>query len=397
MPTYRYAAQTQTGAPRSGLIVAASEEEAFRRLRADGLRPTTIRAAAEETGARHKWKPAAVVELLDDLAALLDGGVSLAAALEIAGDARAGEPIGDLAALMRQHVQSGESLDEAFAALGDRDAQLIAGVLAAGQASGEFSASIRRAADLIRVRLKALEDLVTNASYPAFLAFSSLLLIIFLIIGVLPSFEPMLETAGVDPPLLTAAMLGASRVIRAYGLWVMAALALAVIAYRWLAGPGAFLRLWSRFWLHGPLSSIGRPLVFGPVSVFLGMMLAGGVPAADAMRSAAAASGDATVRDSLEKASRRVREGESVSVALAGVEGYPRVLSRLAEIGGEIGVMGLMLARGGEVEQARAIRRMSAMTRAAGPVLILAVGAFIGLIMGSVFALIASIGDVVTQ
>lgn len=393
MATFRYSAQTQAGGTRSGVVAAESQEEAFRRLKADGLRPIEIRPVRGSASERLRWKPAALVDLLDDLAALVEGGVSLAAALEMTADVHGDEPVGELALLLKKHVQSGAPLEEAFSAMGDGDAALIAGVVAAGQASGEFAVSLRRAADLIRTRLKAQEELLTSAAYPVFLTIFSLLLLVFLFVGVIPSFEPILESTDTDPPFLVGLMLGASRFVRGYGLIVLAVAGLAIVGFRWVAGEGAFARLWSRLWLDGPLASLGRPLVFGSASVFLGMMLAGGVPAADAVRAAAASCPNAAARSRIELAGRRVREGEALSAALGGIDGFPRSLSRMAEIGGEIGVMGVMLARGGEVEQARAIRRITALTRAAGPALVLSVGALIGVIMMSVFFTIASIGE----
>ncbi len=404
MAAFRYTAQTEAGARREGVIAAETQTEAFRRLRADGLRPLQIRAErGPGQGLRLPWntgpgwKPAALVDLLDDLAALLDGGVSLGAALDMTVDAHAGEPIADLAAVLRRHVQGGARLDEAFNSIGDRDALMVAGVIAAGQASGQFARAVRQAADLIRVRLKARDELVSAAAYPVFLSLFSILLLIFLFVGVLPSFEPILDGANVDPPLLVKVLFGLSHLVRGGGLPFLAAIAGSLLLVRLVGGQGIYRRLWDGWWLDGPLSRLGRPLVFGSAAVFLGMMLSGGVPAADAMRSAAAACPNHRARSRLDDAARRVREGESVASALEGVRGCPRPLSRMAEIGGEIGVMGVLLARGGEVEQTRAVRAIGALTRAAGPVLILVLGGFIGLIMASVFLTIASIGNTALQ
>jgi len=397
MATFRYTAQTTSGAARSGVIAAPTQEDAFRKLRADGLRPTGIRAVEGAGGRKLRWKPAALVDLLDDLASLVEGGVSLGAALDMAADVHGGTPMGELATLLKQHVQSGAPLEEAFSAMGDRDAVLIAGVIAAGQASGEFAQALSRAAGLIRTRLKAQEDLLSSAAYPIFLGIFSILLIIFLFVGVIPSFEPILEGAAVTPPLLVRVMIAASHVVRGYGLFIVGLALSGLIGARWIGGRDVYSRVWSRLWLDGPLSSLGRPLVFGSSSVFLGMMLAGGVPAAEAVKSAAAACPDSVARARLDLAAKRVREGEALAPSLAQIEGFPRSLVRMAEIGGEIGVMGVMLSRGGEVEQARAIRRIGVLTKAAGPVLVLIVGGIIGGIMASVFLTIASIGEVAVQ
>lgn len=394
---FAYKARSVQGSVKRGTITAGSVDEVFRRLQAEGLHPFSIRPARLTPFAGFFRPKPKLVELLEDLASLVEGGVNLGAALDLVTDIHAGSPLGDLADALRRQIQSGTSFDDAFGAITDRDAIMIAGIISTGQASGQLGPALQRAAALIRAREKAQEDLLTSSAYPLFLAAFSLLLLIFLVVGVVPSFEPILEMSDAEAPLPVAGLIAFSHALRAFGPWLILVLVVALISIRLVGGRGTYRRFWGRLWLDGPFASLGRSVVFGSSSVFLGMMLAGGVAAPDAVRMAAAACANDVARERLDSAARRLREGEGLGTALSQVLGYPRALVRMADIGGEIGVMGLMLARGGEVEQARAVRRITALTRAAGPALVLAVGALIGGIMASVFFTIASIGEVAIQ
>jgi len=76
------------------------------------------------------------------------------------------------------------------------------------------------------------------------------------------------------------------------------------------------------------------------------------------------------------------------------VRGLPRPIIKLAEVGETSGALGQMLARAGEREEADALQKITRLSRLLGPLLIMALGAMIGLIMGGVLIALTDIGSI---
>lgn len=70
---------------------------------------------------------------------------------------------------------------------------------------------------------------------------------------------------------------------------------------------------------------------------------------------------------------------------------------RLTAIGEASGSLGPMLARAGALEEAAAIRRIEAVGRLLGPMLIVALGAIVGLLIASLLSGVSGLGEAARQ
>ena len=90
---------------------------------------------------------------------------------------------------------------------------------------------------------------------------------------------------------------------------------------------------------------------------------------------------------------RVVRQGERLSAALGKVPAVPESIVRLTVIGEQSAALGPMLVRAGRFEERGAFRRIEVGARILGPVLIIALGALIGLMMAGLLAGITDLGN----
>ena len=91
------------------------------------------------------------------------------------------------------------------------------------------------------------------------------------------------------------------------------------------------------------------------------------------------------------------RGGQRLSDALAPISGFPRSVVRLAAIGEATGALGPMITRAGKIEEAAGLRRIEAAGRLIGPVVIIVLGALIGLLLGGLLSSLTHIGDSALQ
>ncbi|MEM8934747.1 MAG: type II secretion system F family protein, partial [Acidobacteriota bacterium] len=120
---WSYAALDAAGEARSGLIDAGSEAEAAKIVRTLGLQPLRVKAAKvpvfqrelEIPGLAPRIKPTEVAAVIRQLSTMLGAGVTLRRSLSVLTDQESNETLKASLADVRDAVESGASLSEAFA------------------------------------------------------------------------------------------------------------------------------------------------------------------------------------------------------------------------------------------------------------------------------------------
>jgi len=391
---FRYLAIDASGRQRQGVVAAASDAEAFMLLRADGLSPLSIRPAASRQAKTGELRNREAADLLSNLAELLTAGADIRTALSILGSRAERSAVQSVCQALARDIGGGEALDVAFGRSFGRNRALVAALVAAGEASGDLPGSLRRTAQMIDARLKLVEQLVSILAYPGFVLLSGVAALLVILLVIIPTLAPLVADFGGDPPLALGLMIKASDGLRAYGVWLLAALGLGLfslvtaIRLRWLTAP------FERLLLGGPIKKTFSAVIYGGFSVALGTMLSAGAPMNEALRLATRAVGLGLARSRLETVGVKVRQGESLSTALSQVPGFPSAIVRLATVGEASSTLGQMLVRGGTLEEDGALRRIRTVGQVAGPALIVALGMFLGLLMAGLLSGISQMGQV---
>ena len=175
--------------------------------------------------------------------------------------------------------------------------------IAAGEQSGKLSEVLAHLTEFVAARERAGRKIQLALLYPALLAGVSLMMITLLLVYVVPDIVKVFVSRGAALPLLTRALIGLSGFVQAWGLYVVAALALAAVAWaRWVADP-ANARRFARFRLTTPpFAGFTRQLNAARFAGSLATLVRSDVPLVDALRAAAAVTPNAYVRERAELA-----------------------------------------------------------------------------------------------
>lgn len=402
MRSFVYKAVQIDGKARQGVISARTEAEVFARLRADNLSPVAIRPARTKTsgnGTLKRWLAAAtgrgsamgvgeLEELFTSLAVLLRAGADIRTALSVlSGESEALREVS-------QAILGGASLDNAFAPVIPPSAAHLRGLILAGEARGDLAAGLDAAALVLATRRKIRQQLFEALSYPAFVFVTAVGALCVILLVVVPAIAPLLTDTGHPLPVYFRVIMFLSSALQEGWSYIVTGLAvLALAAYFGWRYWG--LKAWLEAWLlRGPLGGIARGLVFGGFARTLGDALQSGAGVTDALRLCQRSVGNAAARKRLENVATQVRQGSRLSDALRQVEGFPRPVIRLCEVGEASSTLGAMLARAGEREEAQALSRIDKLSKLLGPLLIMALGGMIGALMGGVLTALTDIGGV---
>lgn len=420
MSLFRYRAVAIAGAPtHSGASVLTGESagesasEVRARLRAGGLqvldlepvRPplhlpklklaSTFGAAVDRhlRTRRHALKE----EACDGLATLIESGVPLVEALDSLsrGETARHPGLRRLLVLAADQVRGGRSLADALSEhRGWFDPVEIA-LIDAAEHGGDLAATLTTLAAHQAKRSEVLQKITSALLYPAIVGMVGIGVWLFLSTKTLPELVRILESARVDVPVLTAAVMASGTFCVAHAAALTGAIFGSVLATVLLLS-----HLRSRPKRAGGVHGAGgatsgapprrrrgisalRRLRLARATSALSELLRGGVPLVEALRAIAPTTGAGALRNSIERSAAAIEQGRSWSETHDDPRLYPAEFTRLVEMGETSGDLSPLLARLAERMERSAERQITRLAALLEPAAILLLAALIGIVVAA--------------
>lgn len=410
MGRFRYRAVAASGELVEGEMDAASQATVIERLRGKGHLPLAADEVVAASGRRRRmtimqWlrQPVLgqmrvsrrdVAMMTRELATLLEAGLTLDQSLTLLIELAAGEPLETLLADLLERIQGGSSLANALAQHQKLFPRVYVSMVRAGETGGALREVLGRLARYLD-EAEALREQVKSALvYPVLLLILAAVSIVILLTVVLPQFTPLFENAGAQLPWLTRAVMAVGDSVQRYW-WIMllAGLGAVWVARRQLRRPARRAQV-DRWLLRLPL--LGDLLAKIDTARFaraLGTLLANGVPPLTALAIVQDALANATLRRALADAATAMKDGGGLAAPLGRSGVFPRLAVHLLGVGEESGQLDPMLLKIAEVfdrDVRSTIERLMALLV---PVLTIALGAIVAVIITSVLMAIFSAYD----
>lgn len=381
MPAYRYEALDAAGLSVGGLVEADNARAARASLRGRGLVPMEVQpvAAAAEGGGlrfvRRVFSPTGLAVWTRQLAGLVGSGLPLERALTALADEADEVRQRELVAHLKSEVNAGSPFARALASAPREFDEVYRAVVAAGEASGALGAVLESLADDLEERQALRAKLAGAMLYPAIISVIALLIVVFLVTYVVPQVANVFTSSRRSLPLLTVALLGFSAFVRQWGWLVAAALAAAAAAFVWARRGEAFRERSDALALRLPLvGRLARGYNAARFGATLAMLAGAGVPILKALQAAAQTLSNRAMRADALDALVRVREGAPLAAALASKPRFPGLLAMFARLGEQTGTLPQMLQRAAVQLSAEVQRRALAAATLLEPLLVVAMG-----------------------
>jgi general secretion pathway protein F len=397
MPAYRFEALQADGALRKGTLEADSIKTARTQLRTQQLVPLLVEAiasgVANEAASALPWwqRPIGGGRAFStseravwtrQLAGLVGSGLPVERALAALGEEADDEKQRHLLAAIRADINSGSTLGRALAQFPQEFPAIDRAVIAAGEQSGHLSDVLNQLANDLEDQQVLRSKLLSASLYPAIVSLVALAIVIFLVTSVVPQVAGVFAGTKRQLPGLTVAMLAISDFVRTWGWFMLLLLAGGVLAFR-VAMRQAALRLrFDAAWLRLPLiGRLARGYNSARFASTLAMLTAAGVPILKALQAAADTLSNQALRADALEALVRVREGAPLGTALAQNARFPGLLSMFARLGEQTGQLPVMLQRAAQQMSGEVQRRAMALATVLEPLLIVAMGGMVMLIV----------------
>jgi type IV pilus assembly protein PilC len=321
-----------------------------------------------------------------EMIALLKAGLPVVHSFEILLERQESPVLRRVLADVREKVNAGSSLSDAFAAQGDIFPRLYWTSLKAGEKSGEIEAVLRRYLKYQKTVLGLSRKVISTLVYPAILILISAILIMILMTFVIPRFSTLYEDFNADLPLLTLIVIRTAGFLRDnVALILVGGTVLVFLLTRWLRSSSG--REWgARFLLKIPL--IGGIFLRFAISQFtrsLATLLGGGTPLVPAMENAADAIGNLHISRRVRNVVPRVREGGELWRALESTGVFTNLTIEMIKVGEMSGALEEMLSSVSDFYDEEIDVRLARVISFVEPAILVGMGGVIVTILLSVY------------
>ncbi|MFY8178108.1 MAG: type II secretion system inner membrane protein GspF [Limnohabitans sp.] len=389
MPAYSFEALDPQGQTRRGVLEADTARTARSQLRAQDWVPLKVEPVQRPGNGLNTviWESkvfshTALAVWTRQLAGLVGAGLPLERALSALADEAETPRQRDLVSALRTEVNAGAPFAKALSQHPREFSAIFTAVIGAGEQSGHLGLVLERLADDLQAQQNLRSKLLAAGLYPAIVCVVALVIVLFLLAYVVPQVAQVFGSNQQQLPVLTSVMLALSRFVQNFWLWgVLLLAALSVGGH--LALKQADMRLrFDAAWLQLPLiGRLARGYNAARFASTLAMLATAGVPILKALQAAADTLSNTALKRDAQDALVLVREGAPLASALSQHPRFPRLLVMFSRLGEQTGTLPTMLQRAANQLSEEVQRRALQLATVLEPLLIVAMGAMVMLIV----------------
>jgi type IV pilus assembly protein PilC len=397
--SYSYRVRDRQGKIITGTLEGDSEASVSQRLRQMGYFVIGISEEKVALGKKelHILKPKVkakdVTVFTRQFATMINAGLPLVKCLSILSEQTENPLLAEQISDVQHEVEMGRSLSEALAKHPETFKELYTSMVRAGEIGGVLDDVLLRIAVTLENENEIRRRIKSAMTYPTAMFALSVFLLIAMLIFVVPTFEKMFKEMGAKLPFLTSAIMSASHFLASWKGGILLILFIGgIIAFRrWIKTDNGRRKL-DAFKLKMPVfGDLIHKMSMSRFSRTLGTLVSSGVPILQALEITSDTVGNKLVSDAVEDVRTGVKEGESIARPLGQSKLFPPMVTQMLAIGEETGALDTMLNKVAEFYDSEVAATVEALTSLLEPLLMVFLGATVGLVVVALYMPIFSL------
>ena len=320
----------------------------------------------------------------EQLALLLETGTSLYGALEALRNQTANPALREVVEKLLADVAEGRSFSNALARHPEVFPGSYVNLIAASESGGFMHEILYELLQMEEKREQLKSTLVSAFSYPAFLLAFSFAVVIFVLIVVFPKFGDLFISIQDQLPATTKILMAMSDILRQHWIYVLGGSgAVLVGGLRW-ADTAAGNQTLDRLKLRMPVvRDIFTQLYLVQLLRVLGLSLANGVTVVDALQASREVVDNSVFRRFLDGIQNLVEEGRGLAAGFQEADFVPPTVKHMVSTAEESGNLAKVMSRLADFNEAQLAKRLATFSKMAEPIMLLVMGAVVGLLVSS--------------
>lgn len=342
MAAFTYDGINKQGQSVHGEVIADSTNQAIDRLRENGIIVTEMKEKAakkKSSGGGKKITTEDIAVVCKQLAVMLSAGVPVTRALTTLSKQCANPKLANIMEEVAKSVESGVPLSDAFAQYPKVFSPLFVAMVASGEAGGIMEQALVSLADMLQKEKNLQKNIKSAYSYPRSVMIMAVVLLIAMLWFMVPLFKNMMKK-GTEVEGISKVIFAVSDSLREEtGTWILVAAIIFAIVFGFIKSPIAH-KIWEANKLTMPmLGDFMTKMVVARFCRTFATLLAGGVTAVEALKSAGPTSGSEKLEKAVQEAIEDIEEGKSISDSLDKSGIFPPMLTGMVAIGEESGAL----------------------------------------------------------
>ncbi len=389
MPNFSFKGKNRQGETISGERSADSRQALAMALRREQV---FLLEAQEKKAGTSRFEfggnptPKDVAVFTRQFSVMIDAGVPLVQCIELLTSTQDNKKFKAALKAVQTDVESGNSLAASMKNHPKVFDDLYTNMVAAGEAGGILDTIFQRLSIYIEKNVKLKRAVQSALVYPIAVVVIAGGVITLILWKVVPMFTELFNSMGVDLPLPTRIVIGASRFIGSYGIFVAIGLVILGFLFKsYYATPKG------RYTVDG---IILKAPVFGPLlrkiavarfTQTMATLIASGVPILDCLDITARTSGNAIIEEAILNVKKAISEGRTIVEPLKESKVFPTMVVSMIGVGEQAGALEVMLTKIAAFYEEEVDAAVGDLMTALEPMIIVVLGTTVGGIVISMY------------
>lgn len=391
MTIFRYSGRTKTGAPKKGIIEAPNKKVAMEKLRAHGI---NARELQESNSILHKdiafgtkVKYQEFVIYCRQYATLIRAGVPVVEATHILGEQTRSKPLKRALMQVEEDIRNGMAFSDAAGKHPKVFPLLFVNMMRAGEATGNVDDTLDRLASTLEKQYNIKKKIQSAMTYPAILSLLTLVVGMFLMVFIVPTFMDAFKEMNLEMPLITVIVVGISDwLIQFWYLVILGLLILVVGLHYFYKNNKEFHYAVNVFLLRMPIfGQLLQKDIIARMTRTLSTLFSSSVPILQALTIVEKVGGNPVMGKVVLEARDNLEKGGTLSEPLEKSWLFPPLVTQMTSIGEKTGSLDYMLEKIADFYEEEVNRAVDTMKSLIEPLMIVVLALVVGVIVAAIF------------
>ncbi|MBS4536184.1 type II secretion system F family protein [Clostridium sp. D2Q-14] len=397
MPKFKYAAIKDDGKKINGTYDVNTEEEVIAMLRSNGYYTISVELIKGSKEIKkfsfNKVSSKDISVFARQFYTMLNVGISILTILDILSKQTINKKFKKVIIDIHENLQKGLTFSESVSKHEKIFPKLFINMMVVGENSGNLDIMMEKMANHYEKENKINNKIKNAMIYPIILSIVSIIVVMFLLIVVMPTFISMFESNGAPLPIPTKILLKISYIIKDFGYIFLGVILVSVYLLKKYKDTDKGRYTIDKFKLKIPvLNNILKIVMTSRFTRTLSMLQSSGISLISSLDLIENILGNKVGSNLLRETKEQIRKGKSLGKVMEGTSLFPPMLTTMIKIGEESGALDDVLNKTADFydeELESVIRKFTSLLE---PIMIIIMAIVIG---GIVIAMVLPMFDMI--
>lgn len=343
-------------------------------------------AKSDKKFSRNNIQLVDMLNFANQLATMLDSGITILRALEVIVDQVESRKLHDILLQVNEDVEQGSSLSEALGRFPKTFNQLWVSLIEVGEASGTMPTVLKKLAFYLEQQAAFQSTVISAIIYPCVLFVVCILAILIFALSIGPRFEAIFDSMHVDLPLITKVLLGSFRLIKQNFMTIVFLIIAAIFIFKRYARTPLGRAHIEQFIFSLPvIGNISKLIVVERFSSQMSILVDSGVPILYALDITQRLVDNSICANVINDIKESVRQGELLVAPMERSRFFPSMCTQMIAVGEETGELSKMLTHVANYYQQTVETFMKRLGTLIEPFMLVFMGGVIGVMVLAMF------------